>query len=894
MDIGARLGPYRVLGPLGAGGMGEVYRALDERLGREVAVKVLPPGFETDQDRLRRFAREARAAGALNHPNILVVHDLGEHAGAPFLVTELLLGETLRERLRAGPLPPRKAVETAAQIADGLAAAHERRIVHRDLKPENLFLTADGVVKILDFGLAGSSGTPPDAAHGSVREAATVDAGAAAASDPGRVLGTPGYMAPEQVRGLPADHRADIFALGCVLYEMLAGRPPFARSTVADTLAAILTADPALRPAGSGAGPFAGGAAVPPAVARTVAHCLEKRPQDRFQSARDLAFDLRAILADSDPSLGFPADDSLGQAATRSQPRRRRPTPLLMGLIAGALAVAAAGWLLRDRAPWRTNGVEPKRIVVTVLENETGDAALDPVGKMAADWITQGLLRIRGLDVVPSTSALLPSAPREPVRGGGADPWRRLVKETGAGVVVSGAYYRQADSLQFQVKVTEAAGRRLIVALEPVAGPAAAPMRAIDLLRQRVMGAMATRAEAVHSVDDPLRPPLYDAYREFIAGFELFLSDEARALRHFQRAAELDSTFVTPLMYQTYLYHLRGDYARVEECLRQLAGKREKLSPLARHWLDAVTAFYAHRYAEALQALRAAEAMAPRDPLVVHWIGYVASLGNRPRETLAAYGQFDSQPWGSHQMGASWTELTCRSWHMLGEHRKELAEALRAETDFPDRLALARVRVIALAALGRVAELDEVVERSRTAAVSGTSAGDLMLEAAMELRAHGHREESLRYAREAAAWYRERRDAAPGQPDVRSSLLDALRWSEQWDEAATLCRETLRETGKDAMALGVLGAIAARRGDRAEAQRCETALAELAGPYLFGSAVYRRACLAALQGDRAAAVELLRRAFGEGVSYGLRHHREIDLEPLWNYPPFVELLKPQG
>lgn len=890
MDIGARLGPYRVLGPLGAGGMGEVYRALDERLGREVAVKVLPPGFETDPDRLRCFAREARAAGALNHPNILVVHDLGEHAGAPFLVTELLRGETLRERLHAGPLPPRKAVETAAQIADGLAAAHERHIVHRDLKPENLFITADGVVKILDFGLARAPGTPPDAAH----EAATVDAGAAVASDPGRVLGTPGYMAPEQVRGLPADHRADVFALGCVLYEMLSGRPPFARPTVADTLAAILTADPAPWPAGSGAGPSAAGAAVPSAVARTVAHCLEKRPQDRFQSARDLAFDLRAVLADSDPSLGSPADGSQGQAAIRRGPRRRRPAPLLMGLIAGALAVAAAGWLLRDRAPWRTAGVEPKRIVVTILENETGDPALDPVGKMAADWITQGLLRIRGLDVVPSTSALMPSVSREPERAGSADPWRRLVKETGAGVVVSGAYYRQADSLQFQVKVAEAAGRRLIVALEPVAGPAAAPMQAIDLLRQRIMGAMATREEAVHFVDDPLRPPLYDAYREFIAGFELFLSDEEQALRHFQRAAELDSTFATPLMYQTYLHHLRGDHARVEECLRQLAGKRQRLSPFAGHWLDAVTAFYAHRYAESLQALRGAEALAPRDPLVVHWIGYVATLCNRPRETLAAYGQFDAQPWGSHQMGASWTELTCRSWHMLGEHRKELAEASRAETDFPDRLALARVRVIALAALGRIAELDEVVERSRTAAVSGTSAGDLMLEAAMELRAHGHREESLRYAREAVAWYRERRAAAPGQSDARSSLLDALRWSEQWDEAAALCREILQQTPDDAAALGILGAVAVRRGDGEEARRCAAALAGLAGPYLFGSATYRQACLAALQGDKPAAVELLRRAFGEGISYGLRHHREIDLEPLWDYPPFVELLKPQG
>ncbi|MGA9752525.1 MAG: serine/threonine-protein kinase [Acidobacteriota bacterium] len=239
MQNGARLGPYEMLAPLGAGGMGEVYKARDTRLGREVAVRVLPARFAQDWERLRRFEQEARAAAALNHPNILVLHDLGTHDGTPYIVTELLEGESLRQRLNGGPIPPAKAVELGIQIAQGLAAAHEKGIIHRDLKPENLFITKDGRVKILDFGLArlaspAGEGVVPDS------QAPTAEA----PTREGTVLGTPGYMAPEQVRGLAVDHRADIFALGCALYEMLAGRRAFTGETYTDVVASILRDDP--------------------------------------------------------------------------------------------------------------------------------------------------------------------------------------------------------------------------------------------------------------------------------------------------------------------------------------------------------------------------------------------------------------------------------------------------------------------------------------------------------------------------------------------------------------------------------------------------------------------------------------------------------------------------
>src|SRR5262249_32276670 len=238
IPTGARFGPYEVVGLIGSGGMGEVYRARDERLKRDVAIKVLPSLFSQDRDRLRRFEQEARAAGGLNHPNILAIHDMGSREGAPYVVSELLEGDTLRMRLVSGALPVRKAIDYAIQIARGLAAAHEKGIVHRDLKPENLFITKDGRVKILDFGLA--KVTRPESAAARAGGSAPPPAG----TEPGIVMGTVGYISPEQVRGQSADARSDIFSFGAILYEMLSGKRAFQGSSPVETMSAILREDP--------------------------------------------------------------------------------------------------------------------------------------------------------------------------------------------------------------------------------------------------------------------------------------------------------------------------------------------------------------------------------------------------------------------------------------------------------------------------------------------------------------------------------------------------------------------------------------------------------------------------------------------------------------------------
>jgi eukaryotic-like serine/threonine-protein kinase len=323
---GTKLGPYEIVAPIGAGGMGEVYRAKDTRLGRDVALKILPESFAREADRLRRFEQEARAVAALNHPNILAIHDIGQHNGTPFLVSELLEGESLRSALDRGALPQRKTIEYGVQIAQGLAAAHEKGIVHRDLKPENVFVTKDGRIKILDFGLAKLAQQP-----GADSNEVTLTSSHTAA---GVVMGTASYMAPEQVRGESADARTDIFAFGAVLYEMLSGVRAFRRETTAETMTAVLKDDP----------PELSGSlrSVSSTLERIVRRCLEKSPEQRFQSARDLSFALSALSG---------TETSAAARAAVAAPRRM---PHLLWLCVALAMVAVAGvtwWVARRPVP---------------------------------------------------------------------------------------------------------------------------------------------------------------------------------------------------------------------------------------------------------------------------------------------------------------------------------------------------------------------------------------------------------------------------------------------------------------------------------------------------------------------------------------------------------------
>jgi len=354
---GTKLGPYEVGAPLGAGGMGEVYRAHDARLARQVAIKVLPEGLAKDSDRLQRFEQEARTLGALNHPNLLAVFDVGATDGLKYLVAELLEGKTLRERLNEGLLPQRKVIEYGSKVANGMAAAHDKGIVHRDLKPENVFVTKDEQVKILDFGLAKYAEDAKDA------EATALSNGPGATA-PGTVMGTVGYMSPEQVRGEVADSRSDIFSFGAMLYEMSTGKRAFSGETAAETMTAILKGEPADLVSEE--------RNLSPEMAQILQHCLEKNPTNRFQSARDLSFALTALS-------GTGATAALVQAKKRRIEGAWKWAAAGLGLI---MAGACLGYFFRGKPQSvpELRGVlpVPNGVVMHTLGDEAGTPAISP------------------------------------------------------------------------------------------------------------------------------------------------------------------------------------------------------------------------------------------------------------------------------------------------------------------------------------------------------------------------------------------------------------------------------------------------------------------------------------------------------------------------------------
>ena len=380
---GTKLGRYEIRSKIGAGGMGEVYQARDLDLGRDVAVKVLPATFSADTNRLHRFQQEACAAGALNHPNVLIVHDIGAHDGAPYIVSELLEGETLRKRSGGTPLGQRRAIDYALQLAHGLAAAHEKGIIHRDLKPDNIFITNDGRVKILDFGLAKLTQLDGDQVQTDVptRRVNT---------DPGVVMGTVGYMSPEQLKGQKVDHRTDIFSFGAILYEILSGKRAFYRQSAAETMSAILREDP---PELSSTNQ-----SVSPALERLVNHCLEKNPESRFHSARDIAFALETLSGSNGSSA---QTMTLPATAARRWTRRE----LILASVA-ALAIITTVVLTALYFPYFRSTPTETRVMRTVINppDKSGfnSFTVSPNGLhlafVATDTSGKSLLWVRPLD----------------------------------------------------------------------------------------------------------------------------------------------------------------------------------------------------------------------------------------------------------------------------------------------------------------------------------------------------------------------------------------------------------------------------------------------------------------------------------------------------------------
>ena len=508
LAAGTRLGPYQIVAPLGAGGMGEVYRARDSRLDRDVAVKVLPQHLANDPHALTRFEREAKAVAALSHPNILAVYDVGTDQGISFVVTELLEGETLRSRLGRAAVGWGKAAEIGAAVADGLAAAHSKGIIHRDLKPENIFLTSDGRVKILDFGLARRR---PDAAD----QDQTVDA--ATATEAGTIMGTVGYMSPEQVRGEPVDAPGDLFSLGCVLYEMAAGERAFARPTAPETLAAILNADPP---------PLAAsGKQIPPEMDRLIARCLEKNAGERQQSARDLAFALREITASGARPVALPA-----------LPDRRKHRAWAIGLAAAGVAIALglAFYLLLVG-----HGKTIDTLAVLPFANAGNDPNTEYLSDGITDSITNNLARLPGLRVTARSMAF-------GYKGKPVNP-QQIGRDLKVRAVLTGSVAQRGDVLIIRAELMNVADASQLWG---------------EQYQKKLADILAIEAEISKEISQKLRLKLTGEDRSRIAkratqnteAYQLYLkgryywnklTDEGlkKAVEHFQQAIDKDPSY---------------------------------------------------------------------------------------------------------------------------------------------------------------------------------------------------------------------------------------------------------------------------------------------------------------------------------------------------------------
>jgi serine/threonine-protein kinase len=632
--IGETLSHYEIIGKVGAGGMGEVYRARDPRLGREVAIKVLHPSFSQNAKRLARFEQEARAASALNHPNVLAIHDVGHEKGVPFLVTELLEGETLREKIESGSLTRRVAMEYAAQIAGGLAAAHGKNIVHRDLKPENVFITRDGHLKILDFGLAKLVEHDPD-------QPISTESPTEALTEAGAIVGTPGYMSPEQLHGEPADPRSDIFAFGVILYEMVSGRRPFSGSTAAEISASIMRDEPA--PLSYAREP------VSPTLDRVIRRCLEKNPADRFESAHDLAHMLRAVSDTGEVALIPPA-------RLRNRIWLR---PALVAVVVAAAAVAS-WWLLNlPKAPAIP---EVKHIAVMPFEVEGDDPEARYLAIGLAELITDGLTimerHTRGAAwVVPFDSDL---------------KLRDARTEDNVTIGVRGVLDASSERMGLDLELVDAAtGRRIdhrsidedarnLTALQQqpvqmvweILGYDAPPAALEDLedgltntltaCRAYLLGrgqlAVAedeagTRAAAASLEQAIEEDPTYFPARVALARAYSRLFEETqdnqwkeRAIEQAEHAIGLDDSAFEPYVVLGLLYDINSEPELALEAFREAARRAGTAEP---HMLHGLTAMQAGELEEAERALQTAINLRPDYYKSHHALGYVYYMMSR-------------------------------------------------------------------------------------------------------------------------------------------------------------------------------------------------------------------------------------------------------------------------
>jgi tetratricopeptide (TPR) repeat protein len=543
--------------------------------------------------------------------------------------------------------------------------------------------------------------------------------------------------------------------------------------------------------------------------------------------------------------------------------------------------------------------INPKRVVVAPFENKTGDPSLGLIGSIAADWLTQGISQISVLEVSPQGAPAASGKPDTGKSGSGSGPidLKALSGETGAGTVITGSYYLSGEDLEFQFQITDVLNSRLLLGMMGIKGKLRARMETIDVLRRRIMGAMAKLFQVGDTVVAGETPPLYEAYQEFLLGLELFGEDYAGAERHFVRANEIDPGFLVPMFWLATAYGNQGEYAKADVIVRRLDQDRKRLAPFARHILDWCKADLQGRYEDSLRSVQEAARLAPWSGTLRYLIGNEALYANRPQVTVDTYltfSQDDKELFCAGPTGHWYIGNLARAYHMLGQYDKELEAVREAHKYFRDNLAVKAYEVRASASLGKIDEIARIVEESLASASTAGTPGEVMLEAAAELRAHGRMGLSRMYAQKSVQWYR---DKAAGDAASEARLKDlagALYAAERWEEARTIFKELCSKNPEKPDYLGRLGTLAARLGEWTQALWISEKLKAFNKPFLFGRPTFFRACIASILGERDQSIALLREAFAQGLPFDISIHRDLDFEPLWDYAPFKDLIKPKS
>ena len=731
-------GTHTVERELPGGGLSRVFLGSELRFRRQVVIKVLPPNLGAEVS-VERFEREIAFAANLQHANIVPVLTAGETAGLPFYTMPFVDGESLRARLKRGPIPPLETRQILIDVARALSCAHGNGIVHRDIKPENILLSG-GAATVTDFGVAkalamSKHAAPPETLTGV-----------------GLSLGTPAYMSPEQALGDEVDARSDLYSWGVVAYEMITGRHPFAHcKNVQQVIVAHVSEKPA---------PLTNASEYSAALRKAVLQCLAKDPAARPTSADSLLVEIR-----------------------RRSSWRASAGPIAAGILLaiGLLAGVAFAFVPREKlatamalARRRPALLHSDRIIVAPFSNETGEQRLTPLGSMAADWIAQGLARTGTLHVVDARTAAITSevVRRTPWPWRGRDKGKALARETGAGMLISGRFYRDADTLRFQANVIDVRDGKLLWSLPPVSGPVASPTTVLENLARRIVALVAQTSDTTSVALSTLSsPPSLDAYTEFKKGLEGFFSRSPSAYAHLLRATALDTTYVTPWVVLAVAAEDRGDRAVMDSALKRANALTDRMTPVERAIIEYTKSKTDGDLEGTLSAAQTFFQLTPGSSESPLLLATAALADRRPRTALIALREVDPDRGLNLAAPYYWKNRTV-ALYQLADHRGAADACTRGRRRFPKDYFLAHFCVSSFVHL---AKPDKVADILADEELGGTRV-DLAAHAAHVIEDVGLTAQSRQFA---ANWL----NRLPNRPELAHSRAQLLMAAGRWVEA---------------------------------------------------------------------------------------------------------------